>query len=288
MKKIKWLFLLWLHSLIFSLLIAAKSKNNNPFLQEKTIIFYRIGNECSRNEGTWTEPCSRPAGACPADDKILDLSFGTLFCSLEALNRCWYFVSLTALHLDYHPPCTVKDMRTLANEFLSHLNFSLIFLNLHWVKSGSAKYKTRHKSKNTNTPTSNNFLIKNNKRLPSVNTEFDCECWNGESIKIFCKHPRNDKYLRTEFYWIVFLFNLSLKYVFFWEALLYYDISPRFFSIIFQIKKNCFCDKPTEFLWNFPVQRCSYCYKKHNLIGKGTDFEIQTTWLWIIALLLVL
>lgn len=111
------------------------------------------------------------------------------------------------------------------------------------------------------------------KRLPSVNIEFDCECWNGESINIFCKHPKNDKYLRIELYWIVFLFNLSLKYVFFWEALLYYDISPRFFSIIFQIKKNCFYDKPTEFLWNFPVQRCSYCYKKNNLIGKGTDFE---------------
>lgn len=83
----------------------------------------------------------------------------------------------------------------------------------------------------------------------------------------------NDKHLRIELYWIVFLFNLSLKYVFFWEALLYYDISPRFFSIIFQIKKNCFYDKPTEFLRNFPVQRCCYCYKKHNLIGKGTDFE---------------
>lgn len=70
----------------------------------------------------------------------------------------WYFVSLTALHLDYHPPCTVKDMRTLVNEFLSHLNFSLIFLNL--------RYKTRDKSKNTNTPTSNNFLIKNNEKAP--------------------------------------------------------------------------------------------------------------------------
>lgn len=57
--------------------------------------------------------------------------------------------------------------------------------------------------------------MKNSEEVPRVNIEFDSFGIANLQMKIFHKHPRNDKYLNIEFYWIVFLCSMSPQCVFF-------------------------------------------------------------------------